>query len=368
MRKVLQTCAFLTVALVASAQIQMTVAQLKAFIKSSIQMKHDDVKVAQYVKKIKLSDKLDDRGVEELQGMGAGPRTVAALRAMSESSASLPPPPPPPPPKPVVVIPPPDSIEQKRILAEITENALNYSKNLPNFICTQVTRRNFDPSGMENWRLMDTIQEQLSYFEQKENYKVTMVNSRMVTNVKHEQLGGATSSGEFGSMLYEIFSPESQTEFNWERWATLRGRRMYVFNFRVAQSRSKYSILDVPSRREIIAGYHGLIYADRDTGMVMRIKLDCEEIPVDFPIQNVSLDLNYDFVKIAEQEFVLPLKAELRSRDGKYLVKNDVEFHLYRKFGTETSVTFDPIDPISEDATKEEPVKPDAPPAKKEKR
>jgi hypothetical protein len=355
---------FLAVAAVATAQMPMTVAQLKAFIRSSIQMKHDDVKVAQYVKRIKLSDKLDDRTVEELQGMGAGPRTVAALRELSGSSASLPAPPPPPPPKPVVVIPPPDSIEQKRILAEITENALNYSKNLPNFICTQVTRRNVDPSGMENWQLMDTIQEQLSYFEQKENYKVTMVNSRMVTNLKHEQLGGATSSGEFGSMLYEIFSPESDTEFNWERWATLRGRRMYVFNFRVPQSRSKYSILDVPSRRQIIAGYHGLVYADRDTGIVMRIKLDCEEIPADFPIQNVSLDLNYDFTKIADQEFVLPLKAELRSRQGKYLVRNDVEFHLYRKFGADASVTFDPIDPISEDATKEQPVQPDTRPAK----
>jgi hypothetical protein len=364
MAKALRAFAFLAMAVAACAQLQMSVAQLRAFIRSSIQMKHDDVKVAQYVKKIKLSDKLDDRTVEELQGMGAGPRTVAALRALSEISATLPAPPPPPPPKPVVTIPPPDSIEQKRILAEITQNALNYSKNLPNFICTQVTRRNTDPSGMENWRLMDTIQEQLSYFEQKENYKVTMVNSRMVTNIKHEQLGGATSSGEFGSMLYEIFSPESDTEFNWERWATLRGRRMYVFNFRVPQSHSKYSIYHGESKRQIVAGYHGLIYADRDTGMVMRIKFDCDEIPVDFPIQSVSLDLNYDFIKIAEQEFVLPLKAELRSREGKYLVKNDVEFHLYRKFGTETSVTFDPIEALPDEATKEEPAKPDTPPAK----
>src|SRR5205807_5849087 len=130
-------------------------------------------------------------------------------------------------------------------------------------------------------------------FEKKENVKVTLVNSQMVANVKHEQLVGSTSSDEFGSMLYEIFSTESRTEFNWERWATLRGRRMYVFNFRVPQSRSKYSILDVPSRRQIVAGYHGLVYADRDTGIVMRIRLDCEEIPADFPIQNVSLDLNY---------------------------------------------------------------------------
>src|SRR5579862_7712378 len=106
--------AFLAVALAAHAQMQMTVAQLVGFVKSSIQLKHDDVKVAEYVKKIKLKDKLDDRTVEDLRGMGAGPRTVAALRALSSLSSSLPAPPPPPP-KPIVVsIPAPDSIEQKR--------------------------------------------------------------------------------------------------------------------------------------------------------------------------------------------------------------------------------------------------------------
>jgi hypothetical protein len=358
MKAIVRVCVLLVAAVAAYAQMQMTVAQLVSFIRSSIQLHHDDVKVAQYVKKIKLSDRLTDGKVEELQGMGAGPKTVAALRELTGISANLPPAAPPPPKPTPVFIAAPDSIEQKRILAEVTENALNYSNNLPNFLCTQVTRRNIDPSGTENWRLVDTIQEQLSYFDHHENYKVTMVNAKMVTNMTHDQLGGATSSGEFGSIMYEIFSPESETEFNWERWATLRGRRMYVFNFRVPQSRSKYNIYHGGSKREIIAGYRGLVYADRDTGIVMRIKLDCEDIPLDFPIQNVSLDLNYDFVKIADQEFVLPLKAELRSREGRYLVKNEVEFHLYRKFGTETSVTFDPVEPIPDDATKEEPAKP----------
>src|SRR5271170_6853 len=72
------------------AQLNMTADQVFTFIKSSIQLHHDDRKVADYVKKIKLSDKLDERRVEELQGMGAGQLTVAALRTLSSSSASLP--------------------------------------------------------------------------------------------------------------------------------------------------------------------------------------------------------------------------------------------------------------------------------------
>jgi hypothetical protein len=348
----------LAFAVAAHAQVRMTADQVVSFIKSSIQLHHDDRRVAEYVRKIKLADRLEDRKVEELQGLGAGPRTVAALRELSEASASLAvtPPPPPPPPKPV--IPPPDSVEQARILHEILDKARSYSASLPNYLCVQVTRRRVDPSGTENWRLVDTIQEQLSYFDRQETYKVAMINGRAVANVSHDQLGGAVSSGEFGTIFTEIFAPETETEFDWDHWATLRGRRMYVFSYRVR--RQLYGIYDGESHRSIKSGYHGLIYADRDNHTVMRWTLQCDDIPSDFPVRDVKLDVNYDFIKIADQEFVLPLKTEIRSSRGRYLSWNEAEFHLYRKFGADTSITFDTTtpDPIPEEKTKEEPLKP----------
>jgi hypothetical protein len=346
----------------AQAQRQMTVQQLTSFIRSSLQMRNDDRQVADFIRKIRLTHKLDVRTVEELQGLGAGPRTLAALRELSAATAKLPEPPPSEPPTAIAVIPPPDSAEQKRMLAEITRKALDYNRGLPNFICTQVTRRHADPTGREDWRLLDTIQERLSYFDHKEDYKVVLYNNQAVTGVEHNRLGGATSSGEFGTMLAEIFSPETHTEFEWERWATLRGRRMHVFAFRVLQQHSKYSILHVDSGRRVIAGYHGLIYADRDTQQVMRIKLDADGIPSDFPIQRVGLDLNYDFTEIGGQMHVLPLKADLRSSQGRYQVWNEVEFHLYRMFGADTSITFEPVGAIPEERIQEQP--PEASPAK----
>jgi len=159
-------------------------------------------------------------------------------------------------------------------------------------------------------------------------------------------------------MLFEIFQPETYAKFEWERWATLRGRRMYVFNFRVPQAFSKYSIYHQDTNRTIIAGYHGLIYADRDTKMVMRVRLDCDGIPGDFPVQQVTEVLDYDFVKIADQQFVLPLKVDMRSREmPRDLAWNEIEFHLYRKFGAEASITFDTPDPIPQDQLKEQTVK-----------
>src|SRR5579863_208826 len=88
----------LCVAWIAMAQRAMTVADLTTFIKSQIKLKADDKLTADFLKRIKLTEKLDDKTVEELQGLGAKPKTVAALRKLEEESASLaaaaPPPPP----------------------------------------------------------------------------------------------------------------------------------------------------------------------------------------------------------------------------------------------------------------------------------
>jgi hypothetical protein len=343
--------------LAAYGQRQMSVPDLVTFIKSSVQMHNDDRAVASMVRRLKLTNRLDAGTVEDLQGLGAGPQTLAALRELIATSASLPIAAPVAPPPPPAVIPSPSPAELKEILQEITEKALDYTKSLPNFICAQVTTRSFDPSGTDSWHQEDKIQEQLSYVDGKEDYKVVLVNNLPVANMKHEQLGGLTSSGEFGTMLYQVFTPQTETRFDWERWATLRGKRMYAFSFRVAQDHSDYSIYHERSGRTIVAGYHGLIYADAVTKQIMRIKMDCDDLE-GFPINQVSLTLDYAPTKISDQSFVLPMAAEVRTRDGRTLGKNVMQFSLYRKFGADATITFDTPDAIPEDQLKEQPAAP----------
>jgi hypothetical protein len=349
---------FLFATVLAVSQTKMTLDQLKGFIKSSVSNHLPDKQVAEYVHKIQLSNKLDDRTVEELQGLGAGPKTVAALHDLRDSSASLPAAAPPPP-KPVYVPPPPpNSIEQKQVLADATEYAHNYSARMPDFICTQVTRRFYDPMGGEEWRGRDTITERLSYFEHKENYTVVFINGSAVTNVKHEQLGGTTASGEFASMMEEIFDPKTQTDFEWERWATLRGKRMHVFSYKVLQSRSNYRIL-AQGAEPIVVGYHGLIYVDRETSRIYKITLTADDIPSTYPVRAASLTLDYDMQRIAESEFLLPLKSVVTLKAEKSLnTKNEAEFHAYRKFSAEATIKDIEPEPIPDSAIKDQPPAP----------
>lgn len=345
-------------ALALPAETRLTVDQLTKFLQSAVDLKQPDKEVAKYLRRQSLSERLDDRTIEDLQSLGVGPRTLEALQELRDKSKALPAPPPtaaakePPP---VAPLPPPPPEEQRKIIDQAREYALNYSKNLPNFICTQVTRRYIDPNGLEFWALQDTLTARLSYFEQKEDYQLVLVNNRALAGDKpYYSVGGAISSGEFGSLMKEVFERGSETDFRWERWGKLRGRVAHVYAYRVPQNRSKWSIR-YEEKDQVTPGYHGLIYVDRDTGMVLRVTLEAD-VPSSFPVQQVVQRLDYDLQPIGPQEYMLPLKAVIRSRAGRLLTKNDIEFRLYRKFGAEAQVKYDVTpDPLPEEQTQEQP-------------
>lgn len=351
----------------------LSVQKLITFLESSEKLikegKMTDRELAGYLSKVKLTERLDDRAIEEIQGAGGGlgPKTLEALRALRDRTqslavAKLPPPEPKP-----VPIPPPTSQEQAAIMTEVREYALNYSKTLPDFICTQVTRRYAAPApgtrgggsaGSDpTWYALDTLTIKLSYFEQKEDYKLILVNNTMTTQ-DYKTLGGSTTTGDFGSMMKEIFEPASQAHFEWDHWGTLRGRRVLAFNYRVAQSRSQWHIV-FDKKLDIVPAYHGLVYVDKETHEVLRVTLAAENIPADFPIKRAETVLDYDYQQLSGKTFLLPLKSTTLMAASDYLTKNDEEFRVYRKYSAESDIKFDSTDvpaPLPEEKTKETPV------------
>jgi len=59
---------------------------------------------------------------------------------------------------------------------------------------------------------------------------------------------------------------------------------MYVFASKCRKS-AGYSMYHGESKREYTSAYNGLVYADRETKAILRIKMDCVGIPADYPIR-----------------------------------------------------------------------------------
>jgi hypothetical protein len=335
------------------AQSGVTVQKVKEFIHSAIEQKQPDKDVAAAMRALKLSERLDDRTIEELRRDGAGPKTVAAMKELAAKSAGLPAAKPAAP-KPVYAAPPPPPNEtQGKIIAAARDSAMTYTNSLPDYICSQVTRRFVDPTGGEAWHATDVILARLTYFEKKEDYKLVTVNNTVTTDKGYTSVGGAISQGEFGSMMRELFDSESNAEFRWENWATLHGRPSYGFSYTVPLAHSQYTIHYQGKANDqgqtIVAGYHGSIFIDQVTSHILRIALEADNIPDDFPVRRSSVVLTYGFAKIGDSEFLLPSTAEFRSLADHTATKNLVEFRNYRKFSTDARIIDDTDVPSSND-------------------
>jgi hypothetical protein len=374
---------FFAACLAATAQT-LTVAQLYTFIENSAKMmregKQSDRETADFLAATKLSQRLDDATVENMEGLGLGPRTVAALHKLSQQSQGLAPAQPIAPPAPAPVRPPPTSEEQGAIIDEVREYALNYSQDLPDFICTEVQRRYIaappgtryggPPNSEPSYQLHDTLTIRLSFFEQKEEYKPVLVNGAM-TNLDYRALGGTIISGDFGSMLREIFERGTAARFEWDHWGTLHNKPwVMAFAYHVDQSRSQYHVTWDDGKLDIVPAYHGKIYVDPDTHAVMRVTLEPENMPASFPVHSILTTLDYDYVDISGHTFLLPEKDETDSRRDDMFDRVDTEFRLYRKYSAESELKFDTDtpDPLPPEKTQETPVaKPPETPATKPK-
>ncbi len=342
-RAILPPAVAILTAGMALAAASHTLDGLAGVVRDAVERQASDPELARDLHRFELYEKMDDRAAEELESLAPGPKSIAELERLRERSRSghepkaLPRFPSPPEPSPG---------ELHIVLEAARAKALAYTAGLPNFICTETVNR-FERNY--KWRrptgeTTDTLTVQLTFFEHLERYKLTQVNGRD-TKLTYGQLSGATSRGEFGSMLLAVFAPVSRTEFGWSNWTTLRKRPAYVFSFRIDAANSKYSLSvagfgNAPAAT--IVGEHGRIYIDSETEEVIRMDAEADSIPKDFPVQSASRALDYGPAEVGGKIFLLPLHADVRmgTRDGLAATRNTVEFRDYRKFAGESSISF----------------------------
>src|SRR4051794_40504531 len=166
----------------------------------------------------------------------------------------------------------PLDVEQAALLDEARRAALSYSDSLPDFLCTEYIRRLEDPRGDNRWRPIDRLTVRLSYSGRKEEYKLMAIDGKP-TALDFLYVGGAVTTGEFGSRLFALFTPQSKAVFEWKGRTRLRGRRVAVLRYHVAKESSSFRVQYGPSPlgpNSIFVAYRGEVSVDEETHRVLR--------------------------------------------------------------------------------------------------
>jgi hypothetical protein len=253
----------------------------------------------------------------------------------------------------------PPEAEARDLLQRTRTVTLAASEAMPDFIVKQLITRAYSRAGLNNWTVSDRLSIAVSFRASVgEEYKLLAVNGLPPSaEVKEgsavfEQLGGASSTGEYVSRLATLFLDESQTDFKAVDTDTLRGRRTIVYEYEIKKVNSRamlsYSERGQPQQQTRV-GDRGRIWIDRELNRVLRLESISTEIPAGFPITEASRTIDYDWVPIAERPYLLPTRAEvlMTSRYGDQSIqsRNEIRFRGYQKFGAEVKI----IEDVDED-------------------
>jgi len=250
---------------------------------------------------------------------------------------------------------PPDA-EAQALLDRTRVATLGAAAAMPDFIVKQLIRRSRAYGSTNNWIPQDNLTIAVGFRANAgEEYKVLAVNgmplgqeARQSRDYSKDVAPGATSSGvEYISAVADVFKPESKTDFKLADTDVVQGRRTLVFEYEIEKPFSQL-VLRAGDTANATVGSRGRVWIDRETNRVVRFEQIATEIPRDFPITAASTLIDYDWVTISENKYLLPSHSEiLMTTVGggqQFQSRNEIRFRGYQKFGAELKV----IDEIDE--------------------
>jgi hypothetical protein len=227
--------------------------------------------------------------------------------------------------------------EADELIERARAAAYEFNDKLPDFICDQLVVRSESKTRKPEWKQKDRVQVELTYAGGKEDYRNIRVNGKRLKKGSPED-SGSWSTGEFGTTLADIMASNTDAQFRLRKDdSAAAGLKAKVFNFSVAQPNSHWTIR---YGRSVRPAYNGALWIDPESARVLRIEMDSRQLPVDYDFDKVEMSVDYGWVIINAQRYLLPVKSEVLACQTHSFscMKNTIEYRNYRKFAVESQL------------------------------
>lgn len=245
----------------------------------------------------------------------------------------------------------PSDKEAAEVLTKARAATLAALDDMPDFVVKQQVARSAAYAGTNNFQNLDRLVVAVSYRASgQEEYRILSRNGVLETDPKpkqsYEEVGGTSSTGEFVTVLAKIFKPESDTEFKLVDTDVIRSRRALVFDYSVTREKAQQVIIAAGAFDDTaITGMKGRVWIDRENFRVLRVESAATEIPEGFRVRSANRTIDYDWVTISNEKYLLPSLSDVRltSRENKqvYETRNVIRFKDYQRYGSEVKILDD---------------------------
>ena len=182
-------------------------------------------------------------------------------------------------------------------LKTVRAKTFDYERQLPEFVCNQTTRR-YRRIGRGGWTQEDFLAHELSYHGKRKHYRNVGASS-----------APPQTAGEFGPVIAELFSPQSQATLELERLEKISGREVARLRFSVPSEHSKRT-LRVSDKKSVTFGYEGQCWIDLKDFQVVRFRAKETEIPKESPIKAYELTIDYKKTGVGKRSYYLPTRMQ----------------------------------------------------------
>jgi hypothetical protein len=140
--------------------------------------------------------------------------------------------------------------------------------------------------------------------------------------------------------LASLFDPGRDTDFKFYRSDTIHEAAAAIYDFKVPLGTSAWSIQT--GGQMLRPTYSGSLWVDKSSAQVLRIEMQADKIPKDYPLDTVQSSVDYEMVSLGTSKFLLPVHAEQLScqRGSSFCSKNTIDFRDYHKYSGESTIVF----------------------------
>jgi hypothetical protein len=330
----------------------MTVEQLKELLVSAKQASKSDADVARDLEGVELTEELTHSALESFEPYVPGQMTTEQLFILEAQSSVLAPPA-----ADIPTLPAPDAAAQKAILDKAMDYATKTYAQLPAVTVTKETRRFQDNAQMGQQAFGSHSNANLSPTITPIRY--TSADEGPVTLRNGAEQAPAQAKGQWGAngMIAMLGQPpvlstvldEAQQggKISWTRWETVNGHQMAVFSYAVDKKKTKYEVAyccfpetaqagDIAMRGQETAGgagnyqtqenekiwkskvgYHGEIFVDPTTGVVVRL-ITIADLKGSDPVRVETQRIDFGEQTVGGKAIVVPVRTIINTMEQPY--------------------------------------------------
>ena len=226
------------------------------------------------------------------------------------------------------------------LIRRAADAAMEFTETLPSYFCSELVTRSQSESKPANFQPIDVVSMEVLYKDGREDYRNIQINGKKAVK-KIEETGGAWSTGEFGTVLVDLFSPATGATFHFRRDSRAGGIMAKMYDFEVIRENSHWNIHS--GSQSYKPAYTGSVWIDPGTSRVLRIEMEAKGFPAEFPVDHVESATDYQNIRLGDaKQYLLPVHAETLScqRGTANCSRNVIDFRNYHKYTGESTITF----------------------------